>query len=367
MAKGIWGPAAEHGDALLIPESFPNVEALKREFDILKFLDLCSGLEAAVLHSKLFTYWLYVPDHVNPAVDALLDAGVIELFGQEIRPIGFRTPANPTPVPPPYGRQQLLDRLMCYSASSYMDEWDERKFLNLPTTIPATIVPAYLYEVRIEKAAEQQMELELLKTYNDFKEGLDKIRRSVDRPDAIRFPPVAIEVLSMCNTLDQLGSSIMDVRKRYTNVRTRFRELSEVMASADIPMKKKLCERNRMLNSINSLFSSSERASMTLMTSFAKDMNDITKIDGLSDGLEWSDMKWGGLVKYAVKNAESFYWKFQLRPLHGTKEAYFNLSLGEIYKIIERLFGHQLTPGDEATVKMYRSYVAEILLKIANK
>jgi hypothetical protein len=71
---------ANPGDALInVPACFPDVERLKRKFDVMIFLDFCVGLEAAVIHNTLHCIG-FAFGEPNPALTALARAGFAEEY-----------------------------------------------------------------------------------------------------------------------------------------------------------------------------------------------------------------------------------------------------------------------------------------------
>src|SRR4051812_10122469 len=54
---------------------FPDLERLKRDFDILYFLDLCVGIEAAVLYDEL--YLTQIGPGAEPILQPLAQEGIL--------------------------------------------------------------------------------------------------------------------------------------------------------------------------------------------------------------------------------------------------------------------------------------------------
>ncbi len=66
------------------------------------------------------------------------------------------------------------------------------------------------------------------------------------------------------------------------------------------------------------------------------------------------------MVGYLLDKIETEYWRFCLRPLHVTKQAYLASSHEKIAKTIQRHFGYSLTEDDVSFVNQYREFVASI-------
>ena len=71
---------ASPGDVLINAGAcFPDLEALKRSFDIMIFLDFCVGLEAAVLHNTLHCMGQAFGEP-NPALTTLVSTGLAQQY-----------------------------------------------------------------------------------------------------------------------------------------------------------------------------------------------------------------------------------------------------------------------------------------------
>ena len=90
---------AEPGDVLINGAAcFPDFEELKCSVDIIRFLDFCVGLDAAVLHNTLHSVGMSI-GAVNPVLMTLMDAGFVQeydaLYPPDTQAIGnFRNMAK---------------------------------------------------------------------------------------------------------------------------------------------------------------------------------------------------------------------------------------------------------------------------------
>jgi hypothetical protein len=74
---------AKPGDSLVnVLACFPDLEQLKRDFQILYFLDFCAGLDALVLHERLFALGPVrsATGTDNPVVPELLKSGTLKSY-----------------------------------------------------------------------------------------------------------------------------------------------------------------------------------------------------------------------------------------------------------------------------------------------
>src|SRR4051794_2644708 len=70
---------ADIGTALINGEDcFPDLEGLKEDFDIIYFLDLCAGIEVAILYDGLDL--TKVGKGAAPILEPLAEAGVLRLY-----------------------------------------------------------------------------------------------------------------------------------------------------------------------------------------------------------------------------------------------------------------------------------------------
>jgi hypothetical protein len=368
---------ANPGDALVNgSSSFPDLEALQADFDILYFLDFCFGLESAVMHNTLFTVGSLTSSKKNSAEKILLEEKVLRLYqlstpdtaaasSDIVAHPRFKSLLAAMPSSFSVDKSEIYTALYATATTMGMDVVLEDE-LDIPLVLSAHETPVYLMlpDIRREQNASLILHKSLSERYEDFRQTLMAIRSELDGPDAIRIPPVALQILAKADKQEEIGSVLMEIRKRYASVRSQFAELDEILRSDDKSPKSKLKAKMKIARSVNSLFSSTELDKISVLTTFGKRLNDTTKIAGVSDGLDPGDINYTKIVGYLIEKAEASYWKFRLRPLHATKKAYMDITSREITAVIKKHFGHEVTQRDAAIVKNYFQEVESIRAKL---
>ena len=374
---------AKPGDALInLSDCFPDLEELRRDFDILFFLDLCAGIEAAVLHGKLFTVGPNVSPASNPIIEEIFKESILEVYQ-------LRT-ADPMQTTRQFlerPRWMQLDKAFriftgtdldlfamgAASATSMAMDLALEEELDIPLVLSARFMPIYtaLPDIRTEQRAMKKFRYSLAEIYPSYKETLMNLRRSTAEEDTLILPPVALDIINRARTFDELGYILMEARKKHEHVRRLFIELNELLQSKDVTPKNKLDEQAKLQKSINKLFTANEREgaalekdSMTSLTSFARGLNDVVKTDKLFDDVGVDDFSWTKIIGYLLDNVETAYWKFRLRPLHSTKRRYLDTSDSAVAEAIKILFGHELTKSDVQRAARYEVHMRQGLMDL---
>jgi len=109
---------------------------------------------------------------------------------------------------------------------------------------------------------------------------------------------------------------------------------------------RKLKAKVKICKAINKLFKTNELDGITVMTSFAKHLNESIDIGDMLKDADLSDINWTKFIGFLIEKAKTVYWKFRLRPLHATKKRYLETSSKQIRNVIKRHFGHEVTQDD---------------------
>ncbi len=367
---------ASPGDALInARDCFPDFERLRSDFDIIEFLDFCVGLDAAVLHGSLITVGAMPAPDSNPVLPVLLESEALKPYNIVTSDamksasgiIGQPRAAQLLALLPnsiPATDNEAILRAMSAAMASAMDVALE-EITEIPLVASAHLLPLYLRleDIQAETREFRRFEDALAAKYADFREALFAIRQKTDR-DVIRIPPIALEILADAPTREHLGESLLKTRNSYAAVRRNFAEAEDCLRSEDRTPKQKLVELAKIRKSINALFTTDELDGVTVTTSFARRLNDTTKIDQFADGVAPSDINWTKLIGWLLELAESACWKFRLRPLHATKERYLQTTQAHLKQVVHKHFGHEITKAD---VMKADRYLKEIeALKRAN-
>ncbi|HLI63313.1 MAG TPA: hypothetical protein VKV05_07920, partial [Terriglobales bacterium] len=202
--------------ALLNPcECLPDLEALERDFDAIYFLDLCAGIEAAILYDNIYIYITANPaSGAEPILEPLVQAGVLydaRLRGglQEIEAIMARPRAA-----------ELMARV---GQANYWDDFDIQHAIKaqiaasgLPLdlaieedthktlVLPFRQVPIYLSipSVERERSTLYLAKLSLAGRYADLSATMLGFRHdeAVHDLDRLELPPLALETLARAHT-----------------------------------------------------------------------------------------------------------------------------------------------------------------------
>lgn len=362
------------GDVLVnIPAAYPDLEELEHDFDIMYFLDLCAGIEAAVLQNTLVCTGQLLgigASRINPIVEALIESDTLTKWtvstadrgAKAIEILSHRNARDVMAMMPrsvPAVDSDVHVSLLATGIDFAGDLGFEAE-TGLPLVLTAHTLPLYakLPQVRAERQAAARVRGELAARYADFRDVLHAMRDQAYGEESIRIPPIALEVLEMANSHDELGSAMLEVRHKYASVRAHFTELDELMRSRSQSPRKLLAEQAKRRKAISKLFNSDEVDGLTVLTSFATELNDTVDLDELADGA--SGIDWNKVVASVVRHAEDIYWKFKLRPLHSTKQRYLDLSSKRIQDIVRHHFRHQLTARDLHAANAYAAVVATV-------
>ena len=371
-----WGEGfkvpAGPGDALINSvASFVDLEHLRREFDLLKFFDFCSALEAVVLHETLHSVGEIPRPDQNPLLNALVMNGILRLYFIEsedpdrLTQMAMSHPRitslrKTLPLSWPINEAELISTLY---GSAHSMTWDLiiEDLNQIPLVLSARTAPLYLTVVKDEQIASHRCQIRLAEVYKDVRDALFKQKAEFDGFDSLLFPPIAFEVLEQCQSIDALEHVLLDVRERYAGLRKRFKEADEFFRSDDVSIRDKIREKEKLFNSLNQIFSSREKKRMTTMLSLAQGLNDLSKIDGIADGVELGDINWSRLVSYLIGKADRLYWRLRLRPIHCTKNFFLDRAFQtRCSEVVARLFGHQITRAEISEAQRYEKKIEEI-------
>ena len=359
------------GDAFVNAMSaFPDLDDLEKDFDILYFLDLCAGIEAAVLQNSLVSIGpigSMTAKRMNPIVRSLLDAEVLvryELVAEDQVAMSRQLLSHQNardllallPKSIPAGDPSSHLAVMAEGVSLAGDLGFEAE-CGLPLVLTAHSMPLYvaLPQFKAEHAAQHRFRGELAAKYSDFKQILFALKQQVDGEEIIAIPPIALEVLEIANTQDDLGTAVLEVRQKYEQLRKYFTELDEIMQSKAQSPRTKLGEQAKLKKAISKLFSAKEVDGLTVLTTFATELNETIDLKAMADaegGIDWKK-----IVGSLIRHAEDIYWRFRLRPLHATKRRYLDLASKRVADNVRHHFGHQLIERDRLSVAKFSAVI----------
>ncbi|MFZ5542500.1 MAG: hypothetical protein ACOZJZ_03000 [Pseudomonadota bacterium] len=372
------------GDALIdAPTCFGELQALQGDFDIMSFLNLCSGIDAAVLHGSLHTA-VATPDLDGIPIARELAregvlvscAGFLDLYDRDVRVQTFADPKA----------QELTGLMSSFHIEDvaqldlYMDLYGHlagqtvalapyvvlEDRLRVPVVTPASSLSFYLglSHVQAEQRASRLYANALASRYAEYKTVLKELRASVDGEDRLAIPPIALQILDRAARPEDVPGLVLEQRHRYAKVRALFAELDETLRSDAVAPLQKLKAKARITKSVRKLFERAELDQISLLTSMAGGLNETVKAEDLIKEAEVSDVAWSKIIGWLIAKGEVEYWKFRLRPLHATKKRYLSIPKAQTAAIVQRLFSHQLSPQDYEFAAMWERLVGKKLQEL---
>ncbi|WP_038387462.1 hypothetical protein [Bradyrhizobium elkanii] len=358
------------GTALINGEDcFPDIEALKEDFDIIYFLDLCAGIEAAILYDKLNL--TKIGRGAGSILDPLAQAGVLSLYKLTADPENMMGTVEAVFERP--RSKDLMERLG--QANLWETEDVELAItaqvaaMTLPTdlmleetsgktlTLPFRHVPIYLSIPAVikERNALYSAKLSLAKSHADLSKTMLAFRseHAFHDLDQLPLPPLAIEVLKDARTFDELGEIIMDKRNEYKALRKRFRDIREVYGSKDLSLKERYIEKAKLEADLVRLSKTMQNVPTVLSL-----VSDVEKVAEAAAPMVAHDFsKAGKLVGPVSKWIDDRTFRWRMRPLVGLIEIYENAGMRQIADVSQSLFGHTLTDADAARAREYAKAV----------
>jgi hypothetical protein len=371
------------GDAIISThDCFPSLAELQEEFDPFGLIDFCTGIDAAVLHERLYTSGLPDPD-ANPILKSLLrDGVVVDLVNTglfRVTPeVMLGHPATRYPLmiltliqkdmvklsyPKVLHDPAVADRVLKWAMSSLLNTTKELvvedgKQIAVVPSWSGSIVWRHHPLVREEDAAFTGLTRSLAERYSDLREPLLALRSSVEGDNQFRMPPIALQVLTRADRTQDLGDVFLDIRHQYRKVRAYFASVEAILDDPHLPLAKKLKEKAGVERAVVELLGKShEDSAFTRMTSFARTLNDSVAAEKLLDGVKAGDVSLGKLTGRLIGLAETAYWRFKLRPLHATKKAYLALSSAAIGNAVKTHFHHDVTRSDNEQIKGFEDLI----------
>jgi hypothetical protein len=371
------------GEAIISAyDCFPSLPELQERFDPFAVIDFCTGIDAAILHERLYTSGL--PDQGgNPILKTLVRDGLlVDLAGTGVAqmastvmlshaasryPMMILTLIKKGMVTFNYPRKlhepDIAERVLTWAMSSLLSTTkeliiEEQKQIPIVPSASGSIVWQHHPIVREEDDAFVNLTNSLAERYSDLRELLLDARGSVEGDNQFKMPPIALQVLTRADRIQDLGDIFSEIRYQYRKVRSYFTSVEVILDDPDVPLTKKLKEKAGIERAISELIGKQyEGDSFTRMTSFARALNDSVAAEKILDGFKAGDVSISKLVGRLINIAETAYWRFKLRPLHATKKAYLALSSTDISSAVKRHFGHEITQSDKEQIRGFEELI----------
>jgi hypothetical protein len=351
-------------------DAFPDLEHLKREFDVIYFLDLCVGIEAAVLYDEL--YLTRIGPGAGPILEPLTREGVLSVVA--LRSDDPMAAAQEVMLRP--RAAELVSRLgranvwhfdeldlastAVVAATGLPADLALEEQTGVPLVLPFRQMPIYLTlpSIERERCALHEAKLSLASRYDDLKKAIMAFRleEAVDDVDSLPIPPIALSVLSRADTFDHLGEIVLEERKRFAGLRKRLGEAREVFASPDYSMRERYTRKLqidsdlarvggevRRVPSVMEFIGDAEKIGDAAVPLVAA--NDPTKLHKAAGTVaKWWDEKW---------------FRFRMRPLIGVLDFYTDATARQMAEVTKLLFGRELTAADVTRARKYAAAVAK--------
>jgi hypothetical protein len=374
---------SERGSVVISPDGLPAFDDLVREFDVFDFLNLCSTIDAAVLHPRLFAAGLY--DQENPVQATLVEEGVLT----NVSDPGLAPAASPAELPTfltnslvkypvlvlhlvqqekvkltiPLGEEKVFTSALAYVLNTARVLYIEPR---LPLPLSPTTTESLIWRshpiFRREDEAIHRAASSLPQAYESMADTLIKVRADLEEP-GLAFPPLALEALHTAKSREDLGPVVMRMREKYAGLRRRFSEMDAVLAAEDSTLREKLAAKARLQRLIQSLQGDMHTPTEKIdnYVSLARGLNDSVAVEKLLDGLQAGDIGISKVAGRLLSVIPDLVLRLQLRALHGTKKVYLNLSSDDIRQLVERHFGYHLTDRDTRRVRGFQSLVHSMM------
>lgn len=372
-------PAFTSGDVLISAnDCFASFEDLHREFDTFALIDLCSGIDAAVLHDRLYCLGTPPVDE-NPVLAMLHREGVLIDIAATglgvIQPdVMMSHPAAKAPatlytllekqqltmsVPSGVTRETFVDSFTWFMAQlmSVIKTFviEDRVPIPLVSTSSTAIVVNSHPTVSVEREGYARLEMSLAHRYAELKDLLLRERTRLDGHAQLDIPPLALHVLREADTPEQLGDAVMQARRRFEKMRNYFRDLEALVSSGSVSLREKAIEGAKLRRAMSLLTKTEEMESSPtdLSLSFARTANDVVQVDRLFNDVPIDNLSFGKLIGYLINQIDEARWKFKLRPLHGLKKQYLDMSSQDIGRAVKKHFAHDISIHDRAKLTTF--------------
>lgn len=345
-------------------DCFPDLQRLKEDFDIVYLLDLCAGIEAAVVHEELV---LTAVGEGNKAIlEPLVQEGILSRTAlRSADPIASAGMLMERP------RAAELMRRM--ESVGRIDGEDED--LAITATVAALSLPTDLYieeemggslvlpfrhaalyltlpSLEGTRNALHQAKLSLAERYGPLKDALLSFRlaEAVDEADSVPIPPIALKLLSRAHTFDELGEMVLDERRRFASMRRRFADIREIYASPSGTLRDRYLKKARMTIDMEKASKDARRVPSSI-----EFVGDVEKIgEALAPFLHSGDpTKFAKLAGPIARWNEEGLYRMRMRPLIGLVDLYLDTTAEDLRKSARVLFDHELKDRD---IKRARDY-----------
>jgi len=304
-----------------------TVGDLTGRLNIIDLLDLCTLVEAVVLHDRILMIGAIPHDRFHELLRPLFDSGVLVQDNSRTRI------ADLGPEP---GNRDLKDAW--YETGRLVGAERQSGITASPMLRQAT------YSTKQGRVPEHHAVCNLTGHYSQLSEALQQLRSSARlQPQdyiSLPIPPIALEVLRMSNSATEFLERSLDVRERFESLRVRLAHLRVILGDSDVTPKKKLQHISRWADSWATLDRYGEPSQVLKLAH--------TSI-GLLDQKLASTGEWQGSARLTdiaanmLRIGAEALSKWRVRILHQTAKKYLQTSDQSLLSETERIFSRSVS------------------------
>lgn len=370
---------AEPGDVIVDAGlSFPDPEELRRDFNIIRFLNFCSGIEAAIINERLICNRATISDSIWPIIEPLIREGgfgIVDLVTSDVIKSVRETHDSPR-------AKELMQRLgairevqqsdlyafqMLASSSIVLPEslYLEDRF-KIPFSINVQTAPAYLALPSAERQRKLFADLDrgLAGSYEKIRNLLDELQTNFDGEDIVRIPPIAVEALGKAGTFDELGEILVDLRRKYRPIREHFKEAAKLQSDKSVDLRTKREAGLKIVRDLNKIYARINARGVPVRTEFADAFgSSVDALEGAlkahADPTEATKMLKLGMP--ALSLIEHTLWYLRMKPLIQMTDRYMLTPQSELVGASRVLFKHEVDQEDLDFLKHYDAVCTKYL------
>lgn len=219
---------------------------------------------------------------------------------------------------------------------------------------PASLMPLQLifYEISANVRADHSV-CDLSGHYSSLSSTVVAMRQQVRiDPSAyvtVPLPPIGYEVFSQTRSFDNVFSSALTVREEFTELRTKLRQLQQLLDDPSVSLKDKVRHRAKWKAAWESIHSkyggSGEMKLASTSQAIYRTAPDIPGAMGLNPS------SWVSLLTKIAEYMPELWGHWRLRALHRTFEHYVNSPDRELGRAISNLIGREIRNDEAADIQ----------------
>lgn len=219
---------------------------------------------------------------------------------------------------------------------------------------PASLMPLQLifYEISANVRADHSV-CDLSGHYSSLSSTVVAMRQQVRiDPSAyvtVPLPPIGYEVFSQTRSFDNVFASALTVREEFTELRTKLRQLQQLLDDPSVSLKDKVRHRAKWKAAWESIHSkyggSGEMKLASTSQAIYRTAPDIPGVIGLNPS------SWVSLLTKIAEYMPELWGHWRLRALHRTFEHYVNSPDRELGRAISNLIGREIRNDEAADIQ----------------